>query len=63
MEHLCLVIRRILLWSETFEWLPYDEERQQFFMYGFIRNIQNTVTVSDHMFEMFLYMLFFGETN
>ena len=56
-------LRRILLRGETFAWLPYDEEQQQLFMYGFIRNDHNTVAVSNRMFEMLLYTHFIGEGN
>ena len=56
-------LRRILLRGETFVWLPYDEEQQQLFMYGFIRNQHNTVAVSNRMFEMLLYTHFIGESN
>ena len=56
-------LRRILLRGETFAWLPYDEEQQQLFMYGFIRNNHNTVAVSNRMFEMLLYTHFIGESD
>lgn len=56
-------LRRILLRGETFAWLPYDEEQQQLFMYGFIRNNHNTVAVSNRIFEMLLYAHFIGESN
>lgn len=56
-------LRRILLRGDTFAWLPYDEEQQQLFMYGFIRNNHNTVAVSNRMFEMLLYTHFIGEAN
>ncbi len=56
-------LRRILLRGEAFAWLPYDEEQQQLFMYGFIRNNHNTVAVSNRMFEMLLYTHFIGESN
>ena len=56
-------LRRILLRGETFAWLPYDEEQQQLFMYGFIRNNHNTVAVSNRMFEMLLYTHFIGEAD
>ncbi|MBQ9327074.1 MAG: AAA-like domain-containing protein [Solobacterium sp.] len=56
-------LRAILMRGETFAWLPYDEEQQQLFMYGFIRNNHNTVAVSNRMFEMLLYTHFIGESN
>ena len=56
-------LRRILLQGETFAWLPYDEEQQQIFMHGFIRNNHNTVAVSNRIFEMLLYTHFIGESN
>ena len=56
-------LRRILLRGEAFAWLPYDEEQQQLFMYGFIRNNHNTVAVSNRIFEMLLYTHFIGESN
>ena len=56
-------LRRILLRGEAFGWLPYDEDQQQLFMYGLIRNNHNTVAVSNRMFEMLLYTHFIGESN
>ena len=56
-------LRAILMRGETFAWLPYDEEQQQLFMYGFIRNNHNTVAVSNRMFEMLLYTHFIGESD
>ena len=56
-------LRAILMRGETFAWLPYDEEQQQLFMYGFIRNNYNTVAVSNRMFEMLLYTHFIGESD
>lgn len=56
-------LRRILLRGEAFAWLPYDEDQQQLFMYGLIRNNHNTVAVSNRMFEMLLYTHFIGESN
>jgi hypothetical protein len=56
-------LRKILLKGETLAWLPYDEEQQQLFMYGFIRNNHNTVAVSNRIFEMLLYTHFIGENN
>lgn len=56
-------LRRVLLRSETLSWLPYDEEQQQLFMYGFIRNNHNTVAVANRIFEMLLYTHFIGENN
>ena len=56
-------LRAILMRGETFAWLPYDEEQQQLFMYGFIRNNHNAVAVSNRMFEMLLYTHFIGESD
>ena len=56
-------LRAILMKGETFAWLPYDEEQQQLFMYGFIRNNHNTIAVSNRMFEMLLYTHFIGESD
>ena len=56
-------LRSILLRGETLTWLPYDEEQQQLFMYGFIRNKHNTVAVSNRIFEMLLYTHFIGESD
>ena len=56
-------LRRVLLRGETLSWLPYDEEQQQLFMYGFIRNNHNTVAVANRIFEMLLYTHFIGENN
>ena len=56
-------LRTILMRGDSFAWLPYDEEQQQLFMYGFIRNDHNTVAVSNRMFEMLLYTHFIGESD
>lgn len=56
-------LRHLLLRGESIAWLPYDEDQQQLFMYGFIRNSHNTVTVSNRMFEMLLYTHFIGESD
>lgn len=56
-------IRNILLRGEVYTWLPYDQEQQQLFMYGFIRNDHNTVAVSNRIFEMLLYTHFIGENQ
>ncbi len=56
-------LRNILLKGEVMAWLPYDEEQQQLFMYGFIRNEHNTVRVSNRIFERLLYVHFIGETD
>ena len=56
-------LRAILMRGESIAWLPYDEEQQQLFMYGFIRNNHNTVAVSNRMFEMLLYTQFIGESD
>ena len=56
-------LRNILLRGETLAWLPYDEEQQQLFMYGLIRNDHNTVAVSNRIFERLLYAHFIGEND
>lgn len=56
-------LRAILMRGETVAWLPYDEEQQQLYMYGFIRNNHNTVAVSNQIFEMLLYAHFIGESD
>lgn len=56
-------LRAILMRGETFAWLPYDEEQQQLFMYGFIQNNHNTAALSNRIFEMLLYTHFIGESN
>ena len=56
-------LRNILLKGETYAWLPYDEEQRQLYMYGFIVNDHNTVSVSNRIFEMLLYVHFVGESE
>lgn len=56
-------LRAVLLRGETLAWLPYDEEQQQLFMYGFIRNNHNIVAVSNRIFERLLYAHFIGESD
>ena len=56
-------LRDVLLRGESYPWLPYDEEQQQLFMYGFIRNNHNKVAVANRIFEMLLYTHFIGESN
>ena len=56
-------LRNILLRGESYPWLPYEEEQQQLFMYGVIRNNHNTVAISNRIFERLLYSLFIGETD
>ncbi|MBR1796573.1 MAG: AAA-like domain-containing protein [Clostridiales bacterium] len=56
-------LRSILMRGETVAWLPYDEEQQQLYMYGFIRNNHNTVAIANQMFEMLLYTHFIGESD
>ena len=56
-------LRKILMRGEAFTWLPYDEEQQQLFMHGFIRNDHNTVAVSNRIFEMLLYTHFIGDSD
>ncbi len=56
-------LRSILMKGEVLAWLPYDEEQQQLFMYGFICNNHNTVAISNRIFEMLLYIHFIGEND
>ncbi len=56
-------LRNILLRGETVAWLPYDEQQQQLFMYGFIRNNHNTVAIPNRIFERLLYAHFIGDTD
>ena len=56
-------LRAVLMRGEVLAWLPYDEEQQQLYMYGFIRNNHNTVAVSNRIFEMLLYTHFIGESS
>lgn len=56
-------LRAILMRGETVAWLPYEEEQQQLYMFGFIRNNHNTVAVSNRIFEMLLYAHFIGESD
>ena len=56
-------LRSILMRGETYSWQPYDEEQQQLFMYGLIRNNHNTVAIDNRIFEMLLYSSFIGESD
>lgn len=56
-------IRLILLRGETFAWLTYDERQQKLYMFGLIKNVHNTVAVSNRIFEMLLYSHYIGESN
>lgn len=55
-------LRNVLLKGEVLENLPDDEEQEQLRMYGFVRNHENNVVVSNKIFEMRLYRHFLGES-
>ena len=54
-------MRDILMKGDVIAWKPDDAEQQQLYMYGFIRNRNNTVAISNRIFEMRLYQYFLGE--
>lgn len=54
-------LRNVLLKGEVLENLPDDEQQEQLRMYGFVRNHENSVVVSNKIFEMRLYRQFLGE--
>ena len=56
-------LRRILMQGDTISWNPFDSEQAQLRMYGFIRNNNNTVAISNRIFEMLLYQYFLLETS
>lgn len=51
----------MLLKGSILESLPDDEEQEQLRMYGFIRSRENTVVISNKIFEMRLYKQFLGD--
>ena len=54
-------LRDILMKGDVIAWKPDDVEQQQLYMFGFIRNRNNTVAISNRIFEMRLYQYFLGE--
>ena len=52
---------RILMMGEVLEYLPYDESQKQLRMYGFIKESDGTVVISNRIFETLLYNHFLGE--
>ena len=56
-------LESILLRGETIEYLPDNREQEQLEMYGLIINRDNTVAVSNRIFEMRLYKYFLGESR
>ncbi len=56
-------LRRILFRGETLPFLPDDEEQKQLRMYGFIRNENNIVALTNKIIEMRLYNYFIGESE
>ncbi|MBR5968915.1 MAG: AAA-like domain-containing protein [Lachnospiraceae bacterium] len=56
-------LRRVLLRGETIAYVPDNEEQKQLKMYGFIVNHQNSVAISNRIFEMRLYNYFIGESR
>jgi hypothetical protein len=49
--------------GEVLEYLPYDEAQKQLRMYGFIKEINGIVCISNRIFETLLYNHFLGENN
>ena len=56
-------LRDILMKGDVIAWLPDDEEQKLLYMYGFIKNENNTVKVANRLFEMRLYQYFLGESR
>ena len=56
-------LRDILMKGDVIAWKPDDAEQKQLHMYGFIRNVKNTVAIANRIFEMRLYQYFLGETT
>ena len=54
-------LRQILMRGEPLQWLAYDELQQELYMYGFIKNVNGKVAISNRIFEMLLYAHFLGE--
>ncbi|WP_026661139.1 AAA-like domain-containing protein [Butyrivibrio sp. AC2005] len=55
------VLRSILMEGTSIPFNNYQEELSQMKMYGFIRNNNGTVVISNRIFETFLYNLFLSE--
>ena len=56
-------LRDILMKGDVIAWMPDDEEQKLLDMYGLIRNENNSVKVSNRLFEMRLYQYFLGESR
>ena len=56
-------LRDILMKGDVISWKPDDLEQQTLRMYGFIKNKNNTVAITNRIFEMRLYQYFLGETT
>ena len=56
-------LRDVLMKGDVISWNPYNSEQAQLRMYGFIKNKNNTVAISNQIFEMLLYQYFLGETS
>ena len=56
-------LRDILMKGDVIAWLPDDEEQKLLYMYGFIKNENNTVKIANRLFEMRLYQYFLGESR
>ncbi|MBQ7487222.1 MAG: AAA-like domain-containing protein [Clostridia bacterium] len=56
-------LRDILMKGDAIAWLPDDEEQKLLYMYGFIKNEDNTVKIANRLFEMRLYQYFLGENR
>ncbi len=54
---------RILMNGEVLEYLPYDEAQKQLRMYGFIKEKDGVVSISNRIFETLLYNHFLGENT
>lgn len=61
--HLKTQLRDILMKGEVIAWQPDDDEQKLLVMYGFIRKQNNTVVISNRIFEMRLYQYFLGESR
>lgn len=56
-------LRDVLLKGSILESLPDDEEQEQLRMHGFFRSRENTVVISNKIFEMRLYKQFLGDSK
>lgn len=54
---------RVLMLGETIEYLPYDDAQRQLRMYGFAKEENGIVKVSNRIFETLLYNQFLGEAT